>query len=166
MAPSFHFEHASLEEALEAKAQHGESRRPVLLLVDDEELIVHTLSTILTRSGFTVLTACDGYSALDLARMIPPDLLITDVAMPGMDGIELAMSVVCEAPDCRVLLFSGHAQPHDLEAARSAGFDFPLLTKPVHPRTMLANVNLCLEAAQLSGPRSVSPDHFPIQLAS
>ena len=165
MACRFNFAHTSLAEALEAKAQHGESRRPLLLLVDDEEIIVETLSAILTRAGFAVLTACNGYAALELARLAPPDLLISDVAMPGMDGITLAISVVCAAPDCRVLLFSGHAQPRDLEVARDAGFDFPLLTKPVHPSAMLANVNLCLGATQVTPP--MTRDYYAAaQLAS
>ena len=147
MTYGYHFPVSPLDEALRSTLDNNGVRRPVLLVVDDEELIVDTLSIILSLSNFTVMGACDGASALEIARVIPPDLLISDVAMPGMSGIELAVSLVCMAPDCRVLLFSGHAQPRDLEDARRAGFNFPLLTKPVHPKTMLDNVNICLRAA-------------------
>jgi CheY-like chemotaxis protein len=147
MTYGYHFPISSIEEALQSTPESEGGRRPVLLIVDDEELIVETLSAILSRANFTVLGACDGASALEIAKVIPPDLLISDVAMPGMNGIELAVSLVCMVPDCRVLLFSGHAQPRDLEDARKAGFNFPLLAKPVHPRTMLDNVHICLRAA-------------------
>jgi CheY-like chemotaxis protein len=162
MTYGYHFPVSPLKEALEATLDAG--LRPVLLIVDDEELIVETLSAILSRSNFTVLGAYDGASALEIARVIPPDLLISDVAMPCMSGIELAVSLVCMRPDCRVLLFSGHAQPRDLEDARKAGFNFPLLTKPVHPRTMLENVTLCLQAAL---PMAAVPvEHALLPLAS
>jgi DNA-binding response OmpR family regulator len=150
MAYGFHFAHASITEALEASVPHEESERPVVLLVDDEELIVETLAAILTHAGFAVMKAYDGASALDIARTVPPDLLISDVAMPGMDGITLAVAVSCAVPDCGVLLFSGHAQPRDLEDARRAGYDFPLLTKPVHPRTILEHASFCLKSRKHS----------------
>ena len=163
MAYGFHFAHASMTEALEAAAQHGESGRPVILLVDDEELIVETLAAILNHAGFAVLKAYNGESALEIAKLVPPDLLISDVAMPGMDGITLAVAISCAVPDCGVLLFSGHAQPRDLEEARRAGFDFPLLTKPVHPRTILAQAHLCLKPSRRPLPPQATA--APMQLA-
>lgn len=147
MTYGFHFPIAPIDEALKSPPHDKAVRRPVLLIVDDEELIVSTLSTILFRAGFTVLTAFDGPSALEIARVIPPDLLITDVAMPGMNGVELAVSVTCMIHDCKAILFSAHAQPYDLEEARKAGFDFPLLNKPVHPQVMLSNIHKCLKAS-------------------
>jgi DNA-binding NarL/FixJ family response regulator len=82
-----------------------------------------------------------------LATVIPPELLITDIAMPRMNGIQLALALVDAIPDCKVLLFSGHASHIDLVEARKAGFDFPLLAKPVHPAKMLARVadSLCFQ---------------------
>jgi CheY-like chemotaxis protein len=149
-----HFPTAPLQEALNSLAETEQPRPPVLLVVDDEWMIVESLSMILTQAGFAVMKAYDGASALELARLIPPDLLITDIAMPGMNGIELAVALVCLAPDSRVLLFSAHAQTQDLLAARSAGFDFPLLSKPVPPRTMLDGVKQCLATAQPFPPRA------------
>jgi len=69
-----------------------------------------------------------------------PDLLLSDVMMPGMNGIDLAMAVATELPLCKVLLFSGHASVRDLAPAYAEGFDFPLMTKPMHPVEMLKRV--------------------------
>jgi len=116
--------------------------RPVVLVVDDEHIIADTLGSILELSGYAPMVAYDAVGALDLARVIPPDLLISDVMMPGMSGVELAMTIARVVQDCKILLFSGQAATLDLlSAARSAGFDFPALTKPVHPTVMLAQVS-------------------------
>ncbi len=116
--------------------------RPIVLVVDDERIIADTLGAILGSSGYTAMTAYDGLSALEIARVVPPDLLISDVAMPGMDGIELAIALRQSIPDCNVLLFSGQATMVDLlVTARAAGHDFTALTKPVHPTDLLARVS-------------------------
>jgi DNA-binding response OmpR family regulator len=119
-----------------------EPLRSVVLVVDDERIIADTLGAILGSSGYTAMTAYDGLSALEIAAVIPPDLLISDVSMPGMTGIELAILLRQSVPDCNVLLFSGQTTTVDLLAvARAAGYDFTALTKPVHPRDMLARVS-------------------------
>jgi CheY-like chemotaxis protein len=116
--------------------------RPVVLVVDDERIIADTLGAILGSSGYTAMTAYDALSALEISAVIPPDLLISDVCMPGMTGVELAILLRQSVPDCNVLLFSGQATTVDLLAsARAAGYDFTALTKPVHPRDMLARVS-------------------------
>ncbi len=115
--------------------------QPVVLVVDDERVIADTLAAILEISGYAAMVAYDGPSALEIAEVIPPDLLISDVVMPGMSGVELAMALSQSVPDCKVLLFSGQAATLDLlSAARAAGHDFPALTKPVHPRAMLCHI--------------------------
>jgi len=116
------------------------SHKPVILVVDDQQLIAESLGAILSSKGYSTLTAYDGAMALEMATLVPPDLLITDVAMPGMNGVELAVRVVREFPDCQVILFSGHATLADLEIAFTAGFEFPLLRKPIHPAEMLDHV--------------------------
>jgi CheY-like chemotaxis protein len=125
------------------------SAKPVVLVVDDEKVIADTLSIILSKSGFTALTAYDGASALEIAAEHIPDLLISDVMMPGMTGIELAITVTETIPECKVLLFSGQAATVDLlEKARHAGHDFTTLTKPVHPTDMLKRISECLAAPE------------------
>ena len=117
-----------------------ELRSPVVLVVDDEPLVADTLSAILTRAGYSTITAYDGPTALELATDAPPELLISEVAMPQMNGVELALAMVDSIPTCRVLLFSGHATSGDLLHALDAGYDFPLLSKPIHPTEMLKHI--------------------------
>ncbi len=126
---------------------HPSGYRPVVLVVDDEGTIAETLSEILNRSGYTAIVAYDGVSALETALLMPPELLITDVAMPGMSGIELAITVKRVFPDCKIILFSGQASSHDLLAAAGrAGHHFLMLHKPVHPKDLLARVAEMLRA--------------------
>lgn len=126
-----------------------EKQQRVVLVVDDERIIADTLSVILSRSGFRVLTAYDASSALELARGLAPDLLLSDVMMgPGMDGTQLAVEMVKCYPECKVLLFSGHAATQDLLAkAHNDGHDFTLMTKPVHPADLLKRIGESLRSA-------------------
>jgi CheY-like chemotaxis protein len=115
--------------------------RPVVLVVDDESAIADTLTEILSRSGYAAMAAYDGNGALETALLAPPELLITDVVLPGMSGIELAITMRRIYPDCKVVLFSGQASSFDLLAsAKHDGHHFTLLTKPVHPRELLSHV--------------------------
>lgn len=121
--------------------------RPVILVVDDESAIADTLTEILSRSGYAAMAAYDGAEALETALLTPPELLITDVLLPGMSGIELAVTIKRIFPDCKILLFSGQAAAADLLAdARNAGHHFTLLTKPVHPKDLLERVSATLKA--------------------
>jgi CheY-like chemotaxis protein len=119
--------------------------RPTVLVVDDESVIAETVAAILSRSGYAAMTAYDGPEALEIALLTPPELLITDVSLPGMSGIELAITIRRIFPDCKVLLFSGHAATAGLMAgAQRAGHTFTLLSKPVHPKELLAWVSQSL----------------------
>jgi YesN/AraC family two-component response regulator len=70
-----------------------------------------------------------------------PELVITDVVMPGMSGVEMAVLIQERRPACKVLLFSGNAVTSDLlQPARRQGHDFELLAKPVHPKDLLAKI--------------------------
>ena len=116
--------------------------RPVVLVVDDESVIADTLTEILSRSGYAAITAYDADEALEIALTTPPEMLITDVILPGMNGIELAIKIRRIFPDCKILLFSGQAATVDLLAsANGAGHHFNLLSKPIHPRDLLAKVS-------------------------
>jgi DNA-binding response OmpR family regulator len=154
MSGQLYFQTIPLAEiALKGLTTKTDAHQPVVLVVDDEHVIADTLTAILSRSGFTVMPAYDGASALQIARAISPDLLITDVFMPGMSGIDLAISMRSAHPDCKVLLFSGQASTLDLLAnARNEGHDFALLLKPVHPTELLARISACIRtpASQLS----------------
>jgi CheY-like chemotaxis protein len=119
--------------------------RPTVLVVDDESVIAETVAAILSRSGYAATTAYDAQEALEIALLSPPELLITDVSLPGMSGIELAITIRRIFPDCKVLLFSGHAATAGLMAgAQRSGHTFTLLSKPVHPKELLAWVSQSL----------------------
>jgi DNA-binding NtrC family response regulator len=84
------------------------------------------------------MTAYDGESALELARAVHPDLLISDVVMPEMTGVELAIAVTETVPGCKVLLFFRAGRDRrSARKARHRRHDFTILTKPVHPTDML-----------------------------
>jgi DNA-binding response OmpR family regulator len=109
------------------------------MIVDDERTIADTLSVIFYKNGYATLTEYSGNSALETARSIPPDLVISDVMMPGITGVELAIRLKDVAPSCRVMLFSGQAGTLDLLAeARAVGLELSAMNKPVFPSEILA----------------------------
>jgi CheY-like chemotaxis protein len=129
--------------------------QPVVLVVDDEQVIADTLVAILGRSGYMALAAYDGAAALEIARVIPPQMLITDVHMPGMSGIDLAIAVMGAVPDCKVLLFSGRASMAEMLAvSRRAGYDFGAVSKPIHPTELLAHLAECFAGSAEQGLRA------------
>lgn len=121
----------------------------VILVVDDEQRIADTLALILQSNGYETAVAYEGDSALALSSKVWPDLLLTDVMMPGMNGIELALAVSERFPECKVLLFSGQAATAELlHRAKKQGCDFPLLSKPVHPEDLLKRVAEILNSSE------------------
>ena len=114
-------------------------RSRVVFVVDDEQVIALTLATILRQSGFAATAFSNPLEALERAKVEAPDLLISDVVMPELSGIDLAIRLTTECPECKVLLFSGRASTADLlTQAKALGHDFVLLAKPVHPTDLLA----------------------------
>ena len=114
---------------------------PVVLVVDDEPLIAETLVAILKAAGFAAIAATDAREALEIAQVIPPQMLITDVPMSGTNGFDLAIEVMRLAPDCEVILCSGQPETYDLaKEYRAQGYDFVTLIKPVHPANLVAHV--------------------------
>lgn len=114
---------------------------PTVYIVDDEQIIVSTLVAILKLSGFTPFGFVNPLEALRGSESDDPALLIADVVMPHMTGIELAIQVKSKYPKCKVLLFSGRTISADLiEEANKAGHNFALLAKPVHPTELLATL--------------------------
>jgi DNA-binding NtrC family response regulator len=112
-----------------------------VFVVDDEVVIAKTLAAILARKGFATTAFTNPQHALDAAFLNPPDLLISDVAMPQFSGIELAVRIRAQHPGCRVLLFSGQANTTNLlEDAGALDRDFLLLAKPIHPAELLRQI--------------------------
>jgi len=120
---------------------HKQSIHVRIFVVDDEPIIASSLGMILRQHGYDAKSFTEPLEALRAARSDIPDLLITDVAMPELSGIELAIRVQAICPECKVLLFSGQAGTANLlETARSEGHDFELLVKPVHPTDLLTKL--------------------------
>lgn len=123
----------------------GAPQRPpcVILVVDDEVPITLLLRDILVDEGYTVLTAPEGQSALAVTATVHPDLIITDLMMPGMDGRVLCAEVHAQPPtaDIPVIVMSAayHPQPTDSFAAAIA--------KPFSIDQLLAVVTTCLSHA-------------------
>jgi DNA-binding NtrC family response regulator len=134
------FEVVSMDEVPMDDAAEKWADRPMVMVVDDEPLVADTLAMILTQAGYYAVRTYDARTALEFASVCAPDLLISDVAMPEMNGVELALAMVALAPDCKVVLFSGHARSVNLVRAYDAGYEFPLMAKPMHPSEMLEQV--------------------------
>lgn len=114
-----------------------------VFVVDDEPIIVLTVVAILNREGFHATGFACSEAALQAAESGCPDLLITDVAMPSMNGIDLAIQFKALYPDCKIVLFSGHMATGELlEIASRQGHDFTILPKPVHPKDLLAALSV------------------------
>ena len=113
----------------------------LVLVVDDEPLVASTLSAIFEKHGFRALTAFNGKSALELARTARPQALISEVSMPGIDGVTLAIALAREVPECKVLLLSGkEGAAERVRGAWAAKHEFGFLAKPAHPKVILRRV--------------------------
>jgi CheY-like chemotaxis protein len=115
--------------------------KPRVLVADDEQVIANTLAIILNQAGFEARAVFSGEKAVESLESFQPDMLISDVIMTGMTGIEAAIITRSKLPKCKILLFSGQAATADLlEKARVQGHEFEILAKPVHPTDLLAKL--------------------------
>jgi CheY-like chemotaxis protein len=115
--------------------------KPRVLVADDERVIADTLAIILNQHGYDASAVYTGTAAVERARSVRPDLVISDVIMPDMNGIDAAIKIRAMLPGCKILLFSGQAATADLlESARQQGHEFEILAKPVHPQDLLAKL--------------------------
>ena len=122
----------------ESEAEKRAAQQAKVLVVDDEKLLADTTAAILRHAGYESKAAYDGFGALEMMASFHPDYLLTDIMMPGMNGVELAIAITQHYPATKVLLFSGQAGIADiLEHSRAKGFEFPLLAKPVHPAKLV-----------------------------
>jgi CheY-like chemotaxis protein len=110
-----------------------------IIVVDDEPMIAHTLVDILKGEGYEAVAVTEGASAVKSASAMEPDIVITDVIMPDLNGIEAAKQILKVCPRCRIILLSGQAASADLLAKATAeGYDFQVLAKPVSPDRLLS----------------------------
>jgi len=117
------------------------TRNARILVVDDEAALADTLALIFQRAGYTATAVYSAEDALAFIATHRPSLVVSDVVMPGMNGLAMAKNIQIAYPNCRVLLFSGNADTQDLlDAARREGHAFEVLAKPVPPPQMLEKV--------------------------
>lgn len=124
-------------------------RMPIVLLVEDDSSSYELLSEHLASEGFEVHGASDGADALETARRVLPDVVISDYALPGFDGCELTRRLRREpaTAHARVILLTGHVAPRVREAAREAGCHGFLL-KPVHLDDLVHEIRRVLRLPQ------------------
>jgi DNA-binding response OmpR family regulator len=115
--------------------------KPKVLVADDERVIADTLAIILNQHGFEAIAVYNGEKAVEMAKSFQPDMLISDVIMTDLNGIDAAIKIRSILPSCKILLFSGQAATADLlDRARVQGHEFEILAKPVHPQDLLARL--------------------------
>ena len=113
-----------------------------VLVVDDETNLVELVAGYLTREGYTVLTATDGPAALALAREHRPDLVVLDLLLPGLDGLEVCRQLR-QFSDAYVLMLTAKAEELDTLVGLAVGAD-DYVTKPFSPRELVARVKALL----------------------
>ena len=121
--------------------------KPKVLIADDEKVIADTLAAILNQGGFDARAVYTSANAVEMAPGFQPDMLISDVIMAGLDGIEAAVRIKALLPDVRVFLLSGQTATAELlERRNAAGHGFEILTKPLHPRELISRLRESMAA--------------------
>jgi DNA-binding NtrC family response regulator len=112
-----------------------------ILIVDDEKNIADTLVMVFRIKGHEALAVYSAETAVETIETFEPDIVLSDVMMGKMTGVDLAIYLSKARPECKVLLFSGQAATADLlrEASRK-GHEFRLLAKPIHPQKLLDDI--------------------------
>lgn len=113
-----------------------------ILVVDDEPTLTNTVKAYLEHAGFAVHTASDGIEALKAARSVQPDLIVLDIMLPGLDGIEV-LRRVRQHSDVYVLMLTAKAEEVDKVVGLSVGAD-DYMTKPFSPRELVARIQAIL----------------------
>jgi two-component system, OmpR family, alkaline phosphatase synthesis response regulator PhoP len=137
----------------------GGARSTRILVVDDEENLVELVQGYLEREGYQVQTAADGAAALARARELLPDLIVLDLMLPGMDGLEVCRRIR-QFSDAYIVMLTARAEEVDKVVGLSVGAD-DYLTKPFSPRELVARVQAMLRRPR-TGPVSDAPE--PLEL--
>lgn len=155
-------------------------REATVLVVEDDESIARFIELELTHQGFSVERAADGASALEAVEQHSPDLLILDLMLPGVEGLDVAKSLRDNGFAKPILMVTARAETRDVVSGFEAGAD-DYLRKPFEMPELLSRVRALLKRADLqqSGPvfsasgvevdtssRSASVDGVPVELTS
>ncbi len=128
------------------EAPPSPDRKPKILIADDEAVIADTLALILNQSGFVAAAVPNGQAAVRLAADWSPDILLTDLVMPRLNGFEAAKRICARHPRCRVFLLSAQLPARELLEDPCAEFyGFQFLAKPIHPSLLLGRLRASLQ---------------------
>jgi DNA-binding response OmpR family regulator len=120
-----------------------------VLVVDDEQPLARLLGTYLERDGFEVTLAFDGVAAVESARAVDPDVVVLDLGLPGLDGLEVCRQVRTFS-DCYIVMLTARSEEVDKLVGLSSGAD-DYVTKPFSPRELVARVHVMLRRPRVSG---------------
>jgi CheY-like chemotaxis protein len=121
------------------------SRTLDVLIVDDDPLILTVVDLMVRHMGHTVRTAPDGMVALDVMADAPADLIVTDIRMPGMDGLALARLVRKDYPNIPIILMTGYLSEYSSGSASEIGVD-GILKKPFKSAELISAINRAIPA--------------------
>jgi two-component system alkaline phosphatase synthesis response regulator PhoP len=119
-----------------------------VLVIDDEENILNLVTSYLKKEGYKIATAKDGPSGLEAARTFKPDIIVLDIMLPGMDGIEL-LSQLRRESNVYVIMLTAKTEETDKIVGLSVGAD-DYVTKPFSPRELTARIKAALRRLNLS----------------
>jgi two-component system, OmpR family, alkaline phosphatase synthesis response regulator PhoP len=139
--------HSERDKTAKSMSITSTTRPPSILVVDDEANLRDLIRSYLEREGYVVITAADGPSALELARVRNPDLVVLDVMLPGLDGIEVCRRLR-QFSDAYVLMLTARAEEVDKIVGLSVGAD-DYVTKPFSPREVVARVKAMLRRPRM-----------------
>ncbi len=123
----------------DSRKNADQTKKLKIIVVDDEAVIAETVVEILNGEGFEAAAVSDGAAAIELAKTLRPDVVLSDVIMPGLNGIETGIRIREIVPRCKIILFSGQAMTVDLlEKARQEGHRFDILAKPIQPEKLVS----------------------------
>ena len=127
-------------------SQRGNQRTEAgrrILVVDDDRNVADSVAFMLSHEGYKATARYSASEAIELSRSIKPDVVISDIVMPGIDGIDMAVAIRSFLPSCKILLFSGEVLTHHMRErldTQAAGFAF--FEKPIHPADLLAKLRM------------------------
>ncbi|NOQ40184.1 MAG: response regulator [Anaerolineales bacterium] len=139
-----------------------------ILVIDDEEKILNLVTSYLEKEGYEILTAGDGLSGLKIAQAFKPDIIVLDIMLPGMDGIEL-LSQLRRESNVYVIMLTAKTEETDKIIGLAVGAD-DYVTKPFSPRELTARIKAALRRLNLGGQQLernvLSYKHITIDLGS
>jgi len=116
-----------------------------ILVIDDEQRVADSVAFMLQHEGYEARAVYSGNEAIRVAQEFKPLLVLADVVMPEMNGVDATREISRIVPGCKVMLFSGHADGGKLsQKARSQGYNFEFIEKPTHPAEMLLKIRFAL----------------------